>query len=401
MPQAEVNIGTIGHVDHGKTTLTHALTGKWTDTHSQELKRGITIKLGYADFDVKKCKKCGKLTTTLCKCGGEVEQRRRVSLVDAPGHETLMATVIAASSIIDGALFVISANEQCPQPQTAEHLMIIEAAGIKNVVVVQNKVDLVSKEQAKAHFHQIKAFLKGTSIEDAPIIPVVANSGVNLSPLLEAIEERVPSKPVSEEGTPRMMVVRSFDVNKPGTVIQKLTGGVIGGAVIRGKVKAGEVVQILPGVLRHKQKKESYEPIETTITALYAGKEALNDARPGGLVAVATALDPSITKADGLVGCVVGPKGTLPPVSTAITVEVTPMARLTEKFSASFTPHEPLVLGVGTNTTVGFVESTKKKSVHLLLKKPVCVEAGEKIALMRRSANRWRVYGTAKVTALQ
>ncbi len=401
--QAELNIGTMGHVDHGKTTLVHALTGKWTDTHSQELKRGITIKLGYAEFEVKKCVKCSKLTVDKkCKCGGETQLVRKVSLVDAPGHETLMATVIAASSIIDGVLFLIAANEECPQPQTAEHLMIIEAAGIKNAVVIQNKVDLVSKEQAKKNYAQIKALLKGSLIENAPIIPVVANSSTNFDSLLEAVQEFIPT-PVRDEkeGSGRMMVVRSFDVNKPGSEISKLNGGVLGGAVIRGKIKAGDEIEILPGFFRQKQKKETYEPIKTKVVKLHAGKDALDEAGPGGLIAVATLLDPSLSKADSLVGCLAGPVGSLPPVSHSVTVEVTAMPRLIQKFAPTFAQNEPLVLGAGTSTTVGFIDWIKKKNVHLVLKKPICVEKGDKIAVMRRSSNRWHVYGTAKVTALE
>src|SRR3989338_3041972 len=116
--QPEVNIGLAGHVDNGKTTLTSALSGKWTDTHSEEIKRGITIRLGYADtifykdndtYTVKKTKTAKAI--------------RKVSFLDAPGHESLMATMLSGSAIMDGALLLVAANEQCPQPQTKEHLM--------------------------------------------------------------------------------------------------------------------------------------------------------------------------------------------------------------------------------------------------------------------------------------
>src|SRR3990167_4118271 len=170
--QAEINIGTVGHVDHGKSTLVHKLTGLKTDTHSQEIKRGITIKLGYADALVRKCEKCGAFSVKeTCACGGKPAPVRMISFVDAPGHETLMATVIAASSVMDGALFVIAANEKCPQPQTAEHLMILEAAKIPHVIIVQNKADLVTKERAKSHAKEIREFLKDSPYAQAPIIP--------------------------------------------------------------------------------------------------------------------------------------------------------------------------------------------------------------------------------------
>ncbi|MDG6221024.1 MAG: GTP-binding protein, partial [Candidatus Thermoplasmatota archaeon] len=145
--QPEVNIGLVGHVDHGKTTLTKALSGDWTDRHSEEIKRGISIRLGYADTTFYKCKKCegieGFTVSPKCHtCGGEAEVLRAVSFVDAPGHETLMATMLSGAALMNGALLLIAANEKCPQPQTKEHLMALEIAGLKKTIIVQNKIDL-------------------------------------------------------------------------------------------------------------------------------------------------------------------------------------------------------------------------------------------------------------------
>ncbi len=113
--QPEINIGMIGHVDHGKTTLSQRLTGKWTDEHSEELKRGISIKLGYADAAFYKCHNCDdpKCYSTEKKCpvcGGKTELLRVISFVDAPGHETLMAIMLSGAAIMDGAVLVIAAN---------------------------------------------------------------------------------------------------------------------------------------------------------------------------------------------------------------------------------------------------------------------------------------------------
>ncbi|MBI5036315.1 translation initiation factor IF-2 subunit gamma [Candidatus Micrarchaeota archaeon] len=396
--QAEVNIGTIGHVDHGKSTLVYSITGKKTDTHSQEIKRGITIKLGYADAAIMKCGSCGKYSVKeRCgKCGGSTKPARIVSFVDAPGHETLMATVIAASSVMDGALFVIAANERCPQPQTAEHLMIMEAAGIKNVIIVQNKVDLVPKQLALEHYKEIRTFLKGTPYENSPVVPTAAQSGVNIEAVLQAIQETIPTPTRTAGEKLRMHVVRSFDINRPGTEISKLVGGVLGVAIKSGRLSKGQEIEIRPGVLRVRKGKESYEGIKTKVIDVHAGKSALEEAGPGGLIALATDLDPSLSKADSLVGCLAGPVGSLPPVKSELSVEIKTMPRLLEKFQPTFTPNEPLVLGVGTCTTVGFVTSTKKNKVSLLLKKPVAIDSGDLIAVMRRSQNRWRFYGTAK-----
>jgi len=219
--QAEVNIGMVGHVDHGKTSLTKALTGKWTDTHSEELKRGISIRLGYADAVFYKCEKCSsfeayKLKPKCEKCSGDAKLLRKVSFVDAPGHETLMTTMLSGAALMNGAVLVIAANEPCPQPRTAEHLIALEMAGISSIVVAQNKIDLVSRERALESFREIKNFLKEHDAENAQIIPVAAHFNANIDALIEAIEKAIPS-PKFESGKPlKMFVARSFDINKLG-----------------------------------------------------------------------------------------------------------------------------------------------------------------------------------------
>ena len=233
-----LNIGTLGHIDHGKTSLTRAITGAWTDKHSESIKRNMTIKLGYADAIIRKCQKCegAAAYSTHEKCpndGSKTEPLMRFSILDAPGHETLMATAIVGSSIIDAILFVIAANEPCPMPQTKEHLMIINILGIKNVIIIQTKIDIVGKEAAIAHQKKIREFVKGSAIENAPIIPVMSNLGVNIDLLLQKIANM--ERPKRDlDADPIMYVVRSFDVNKPGSDATKMLGGVLGGAVARG-----------------------------------------------------------------------------------------------------------------------------------------------------------------------
>jgi len=141
--QPEVNIGLVGHVDHGKTTLVQALSGSWTDQHSEEMKRGISIRLGYADATFRTCPGLdGPDRFTVdetCPDGSESEVLRTVSFVDAPGHETLMATMLSGAALMDGAVLVVSATDPVPQAQTEEHLMALDIIGIENIVIAQNK----------------------------------------------------------------------------------------------------------------------------------------------------------------------------------------------------------------------------------------------------------------------
>ena len=195
--QPEINVGLVGHVDHGKTTLTERLSGKWTDTHSEEIKRGITIRLGYADCSFYYDEK--NKSYTVEHNGNKFV--RKISFIDAPGHETLMATMLSGAAIMDGALLLVAANEKCPQPQTREHLMALEIIGVKNIVIVQNKIDLVSREQALKNYREIKEFVKGTIAENAPVIPISAQHNVNISKLIEAIEEIIKTPERGKKGS--------------------------------------------------------------------------------------------------------------------------------------------------------------------------------------------------------
>ena len=177
----------------------------------------------------------------------EKDLLRVVSFVDAPGHETLMAVMISGAAIMDGALLLVAANETCPQAQTREHLAALQIAGIENIVVVQNKVDIVSKERAIESYEEIKSFVEGTIAEGAPIVPVSAHHDVNLDILIQAIEETIPNPDRSAKDKGLMYVARSFDINRPGSRPESLKGGIIGGSIVEGSFNVGDSVLIAPG----------------------------------------------------------------------------------------------------------------------------------------------------------
>jgi len=400
--QPECNIGTIGHVDHGKTTLVQALTGVWASRHSEELKRGITIKLGYADMPVYKCPKCeppkNYSTQPVCpNCGSKATFARAVSFVDAPGHEALMATMLSGAAIMDGAILVIAADEPCPQPQTREHLAATEIIGIKNIVIVQSKIDIVNEKRARESYEEIKNFVKGTIAENAPIIPASAQHRVNIDVLIQALEEFIPTPKRDETKTPMMYVVRSFDVNKPGTPIEKLEGGVIGGTIVQGKFVFGDEIEIRPGITTEKEEKNAYNPLFSEIVSLHAGGRNVEEAHCGGLVGIGTLLDPSLSKADGLTGNMVGKSGMLPQTLSELTLETHILERAVgtkelikvEEISMG----ETLLLHVGAAITVGKVTSTKKDTVTVKLTRLVCARADSRVAISRKITGRWRFIG--------
>jgi len=402
-----VNIGLVGHVDHGKTTLVQALSGQWTDQHSEEMKRGISIRLGYADATFRRCPECEgpeayTVEETCGEHGVDTEVLRTVSFVDAPGHETLMATMLSGAAIMDGAVLVVGANEPVPQPQTEEHLMALDIIGIDKVVVVQNKIDLVDREAAQENYQQILDFVEGTVAEGAPVIPVSAGQRVNMDYLIEAIEETIPTPERDPDADPRLYVARSFDINKPGTTWEDLKGGVVGGSLAQGRLHVDDDIEIRPGREVEEGGASEYRSIETTVRSLQAGGEFVDEATPGGLLGVGTGLDPSLTKGDGVAGQIAGPPGALPPTWDAFTMEVDLLERVVGAEEGEsveeITTGEPLMLTVGTATTVGSVTSARSGECDVQLKRPVCAPVGSKIAINRRVGARWRLIGVGTLT---
>jgi len=402
--QPEVNIGVVGHVDHGKTTLVQAITGIWTSRHSEEIKRGMTIKLGYADGNIAYCENLeppeAYTTEETCPDGSESKLLRRVSFVDAPGHEALMATMLSGAALMDGALLVVAANEPCPQPQTLEHFIALNIIGVKNIVVIQNKIDVVSRERALENYNEIKRLLAGSPYEDAPIIPVSALHKVNIDVVLQAIEEEIPTPSRDPTKPPLMYVARSFDVNKPGTPFDKLVGGVLGGSLIQGVLRVGGEIEIRPGVkVSVGAAKDSYryEPLLTSITSLRFGDYSVEEAKPGGLVAIGTELDPSLTKADAMVGNIVGIPGKMPPIARGIRVRYGLLKRVVGlKEAIETTPiqrNEMIVITAGTAIRIGTVTSITSDYAEIKLREPIATWEGARVAISRRVLGRWRLVG--------
>ncbi len=276
--------------------------------------------------------------------GDEPVLKRKVSILDVPGHEVLISTMISGISYIDAALLVIDASMPVPQPQTEEHFMALTIMGLSKLIVVQNKLDLVNKEQALENYKQIRQFLSNTWAKNSPVVPVSSLHKVNIEAVSTLIDRLVPPKEVAG-GDFRMLVLRSFNVNKPGTPPDKLVGGVLGGTVIRGSAKVGDEIEIRPGL----KLGNKYEPIITKIVSIAIGNEYIEEARPGGLVGIGTELDPALTKADSLVGSVVGKPGTLPPVWSELTLEFHKIERPGDQSlrEVTFKPKDVVMVHVG------------------------------------------------------
>lgn len=308
-----------------------------------------------------------------------------------------MATMLSGASIMDGALLLVAANETCPQAQTQEHLMALELSGIKNVIIVQNKIDLVSEERALRNYKEIKHLLKGTSFENAPVVPISAEHGSNIDVLIDTIQQIIPTPNRDDAKEAIFSVARSFDINKPGTKPSKLIGGILGGVVVQGKFKSGDTVELRPGRIVEEANQLVAKPIKTKIVGLMAGKQPIEELVPGGSVSMLTSLDPSIVKGDHLTGNLVGHVGKLPPVWSELKIKPTILERIVnvgEDFKIDpLIKKEMLLLNVNSAKTVGVVDELKKGFAYCKLKLPICASVGDKVTISRRVGNRFRLIG--------
>jgi len=392
----ELNVGVVGHIDHGKTTLLSKLTGKFTDTHSEELKRGITIKLGYADMTIYKCPEGFTNKKTEDK---KCVPYRYISFVDAPGHEMLMATMLSGAAIIDAAILVIAANEGI-KPQTQEHFTALQAKKIKNIIIVQNKIDLVTKERAMESYKEIKNFVKGTIAENAKIIPVSTLQEINIDKIIDELAKlEIPERDLKSD--PIFLVARSFDINRPGTEIGNLKGGVLGGALKKGKLKVGDIIEIKPGLIIKKGNQQTYKTIKTKILSLYKGNSSVEEVSPGASISIETELDPFMTKTDSLTGCIVSRENVLPEISHKIKIKTKLFNEVLgieeRKKIEPIKMKEMLMLSVNTTISVGTVERIKGDEVELNLNIPVVALKGDNLGLARNILGHWRLIGWGEI----
>lgn len=397
-----MNIGTLGHVDNGKSTIVQAITGIWPAKHSEELKRGITIKIGYADAAIYRCPSCEEphnyTTREKCpRCGSKTEFVRAISFIDCPGHHSLMITMLSGAALFDGAIFVADVRHKFPQPQDREHLQAALILGVKNMIFAQNKIDVSTRERAVENYDEIKNYIGETIMENAPIIPVSGQHGAGIDVLLWAMEKFIPT-PSRELDKPfRMPILRSFDINPPGTPAQNLRGGVIGGSIIRGVVRVGDEIEISPGPLTD----GGCEPIITEAVNIRAGNRNVEEAKSGGLTGIETKLDPSLTKADGMTGSMAGKPGTLPPIRGHLELEYKLFERvvgLSESVAvAPIREREALVINAYSAVTSGTVKKRASDRIELELRRPIVAEDGDKVAISRIMGSAWRLIGYGKI----
>jgi len=282
--QPVFNIGCLGCVSDGKSTLVEKLTNIKTQKHSSEKERNITIKQGYANMKI---------------YDNDTNLINHVSFVDCPGHQDYILTLLQSASIMDGVIVVIAVNQLLSRKELLlQHLKVIEILKINKVIICLNKIDLVPKENVKIYKDNLDKLLDKFSIKPYKIIPTSLSRSINLDKLMESIREifKFSYDEIIDRSNkdPIFIINRSFDINKPGTEISKVKPGIIGGTLIQGKLKIGDRIEI----------NRDKMSIETEIKNIKTENSFIQDSDlyPGGLVGLETNLDPTLCKNDGLNG---------------------------------------------------------------------------------------------------
>jgi translation initiation factor 2 subunit 3 len=298
-----VNIGLVGMVSHGKTTLIQSLTGVDTRRYKNEIKTNKTIKLGYTSISITKCTCASSTPTYLTEYCGNIDCCEvKASIIDCPGHNVLLQTMISGACIMDICMLVVAADEPCPQPQTYEHMAIIKAMKkTTEFICLQNKIDLLkTRDDMEMHQVEVNKFIEkiGLTADYCPIVPISAQNNININIVLECLYDKInivlknkmmQKSEIIQKADDMGIVVRAFDVNLPGT--SDIKGAIIGGSIINGQIKLNDKIRLLP------------MNIETTILNIKCEHHNISEANSGGLIALQTDLPPKLC--DKLIGSII------------------------------------------------------------------------------------------------
>jgi len=392
--QPILNIGCLGSVSDGKSTTVEKLTGTKTQRHSSEKIRNITIKPGYANMKIwyNKEEDIYETTNSQVMNMDNFELVHHLSFVDCPGHQELILTMMSSVSLMKGALVVVAANEDVKKkPQLIQHLAAAKMAGLDKLIILFNKLDLVSKEVAMERKEQLDELLQKLEITPKYIIPTSVNKKIGIQNVIKAIMEVFPPKVEEEDDKIEFKITRSFDINKPGINWDSVEGGVIGGSLISGKLKVGDTIEIRPG--RYSSNKDGFNviPIKTKILSIESEKIKLDDIISGGLTAIGTDIDPVYCKDGKLEGSIMGLTGNLPDVYSEITMKI----NLTDAFEGEWEPKkkDTIFLQIGNVNTESQVVDIKEDKITFKLSKPSCIPKDSLILICSDNNEILRIVG--------
>ena len=387
MNQPILNIGCLGSVSDGKSTTVFQLTGTKTQRHSNEKTRNITIKPGYANMKVWEKNNNEYITTNSKEIVEDGKLVHHISFVDCPGHHELILAMMGSVSLMKGAVVVVSAAEPInKKPQLIQHLAAAKMAGLDKLIIIFNKLDLISKEIALERKEELDELLNKLEIKPKFIIPTALNKKIGLQNVIKAIMEVFPPEILKIKEKSEFRITRSFDINKPGISWKDIQGGVFGGSLISGHFNIGDEIEIRPG--QYSKKKDGtfiVMPLKSKIKSIETDKNVLPELYPGGLISIATDIDPFYFKDDKLSGSVVGHIHDLPNVYCNIVMNVI----LTNEFEGIWEPKENdiVYLQIGNVNTESLLLNINKENYTFRLSKPSCINEGSLILICNKTSD--------------
>jgi translation initiation factor 2 subunit 3 len=394
--QPILNIGCLGSVSDGKSTLIEKLTGIKTQKHSSEKIKNITIKQGYGNMKIWKNKNNleyyssdsinlnDNLISTFSNNSkiDDYELVHHISFVDCPGHQDLIHTMLSSISLMNGAIIVISVDQSLlKKPQLIQHLAAVKISNLKNIIICLNKIDLVTKKILYERKKELDELLNKYEIKPFTIIPTCFNKKIGLNYLLKAIMILFnPSLYISitSNDLPIFYISRSFDINKPGTIWKDVKGGVLGGTLIKGKLKIGDEIEIKPN-------------FKSKIISIKTDNIELNEVISGGLVAILTDIDPYYCKNDALSGNILSLINILPDISNIILVD----CNLTSIFGYIWEPkiNDLIKLQITTKICDAKLIEINNNKLKFELIKPICILKDQNIIICKIIDKILRVVG--------
>ncbi len=399
--QPIINIGCLGAVSDGKSTLVEKLTGTKTQRHSSEKTRNITKNQGYANMKIWSRTNIDDTIEYYTSDTHPTEYKdsnglscqlvNHISFVDCPGHQELIKVMLSSISLMDGAIVVVAVDKPLSEkPQLVQHLAAAKLGRIDKIIVCMNKIDLIPKDLLYQRKQELDEMLEKYNIRPYVIIPTCFNKMIGIKYVLKAMMELFNPANFTDRNTalPIFRISRSFDINKPGTNWTDFTGGVVGGSLMSGKLSAGDEIEIRPGMLLGKLPgKISCKPIKTTVLSIKTDTTELDEIYPGGLIGIRTDTDPVYCKANYLTGNIAGLVGTLPKVFLEIKVNI----QMVDTFGFLWEPKikDVISIQIGTHMADASLKSimNTKKTIDVIgfftFNTPVCIPDNQHIIICR------------------
>lgn len=371
--QPIMNIGCLGSVSHGKSTMVKLLTGKSTQQHSKEKIKNITMKVGYANTKIYE----NNNNYTLEESENLVHH---FSFVDCPGHHELIEVMMSGANLMNYGIVVVAGNQSIKlQPQLKQHLLTAKLTGIKKLIFILNKLDLITKTLALERKYELEEYLKSLGIENPIIIPMALNLGLNQKYLLDAIMNEFPPILTKNQNLNSFIfsISRSFDINRNGINPLNMKGGVVGGSVIDGNLKLNDNIIISPGQIKFDKSKNEWrnKPFTSKVVSLKSETDNLSDITCGGLTAVGLEIDPFFTQSDRLKGQILHSKNIKINCVSEIICDIVTLDDFT------FNKNQILTLQVGCSTIQGKITNIKKTTVTFNLNKLIPIYKDIKILI--------------------